>query len=237
MLVGLTSSALGFIDIRTGSSVQQITVESLLGLSNHSISSVIWSRLDDECIFAGDSSGYIHIFDIRKPRKSLQTVGSDSTTCEQVVTLAFTPDNGNLISVHGINNRLTQWTFQKNRLVNTNINYPSFYSRANIQKRPKMISSFLKCQLYITDSLLFKPPISGSGSNVCIHNLKDGERIGSLTSPHWCPDDSTFTNCVNGLYHDYPILLVGGKRLLTVWGPFCKPDEVKHPLHQDDWSD
>lgn len=237
--MAISSSTLGFIDIRTGSSLQQITVESLLGAPNHNVTRVLWSKLDDECIIAGDSSGYIHIFDIRKPRKSLQTVGSDSLTCKPVVYLGFTCDNANLISSHGLTTHLTQWTFRKRRLVNTNINYPSPVPRISTKNRLKMR---LEYQLYVTDNLIFKPASSVNVSQLgelVIHDLKNGERLGFLNPPTWTPDNCANINCVNGVFTDYPILLTGSKKLLMVWG--CNnsdnTSDGKHELHRDDWSD
>ncbi|XP_074604304.1 uncharacterized protein LOC141857690 [Brevipalpus obovatus] len=242
--VGTSSSSIRFIDIRSGSNLQQITVESRIGSSNHNVSRVLWSPIDDECIFAGDSSGYIHVFDIRKPRKSLQTVVCEDTLCEPVVSLSFTCDSANLVSAHGLSNRLTQWTFRNKNLVNTNIHYAFPYVRPSKNKLAvsNIASSFLKCQLYLTETMVFKPipqGVAGVKGEVCIYDLKNGERLRCLNPPVWNPENCLNVNCVTGFHHDYPIVVTGSKRFIRVWGLNPKDEKTvaTNKLYDDDWSD
>ncbi|XP_015787123.1 DNA excision repair protein ERCC-8 [Tetranychus urticae] len=239
--VGTSGSSIRFIDIRSGCCLQQITVESLLGASSHNVSRVCWSPVDDECLFAGDSSGFIHIFDIRKPRKSLQSIGSDNTTCEPVVNLSFTCDNMNLITAHGIQSVLNQWTFKNRTLVNSNINYPFPYCRVNKKKSAAaaISSAFLKCQLYVTESLLFKPICDGTfGGELCCYDLKNGERLRTLSPTTWNPDNCMNVHCVTGFHRDYPVLISGSRRFIRVWGLGGKKDDDQkaNQYHEDDWG-
>ncbi|XP_053203857.1 uncharacterized protein LOC128388479 [Panonychus citri] len=240
--VGTSGSSIRFIDIRSGCCLQQITVASLLGSSNHSVSRVCWSPIDEECLFAGDSSGFIHIFDIRKPRQSLQSIGSDNTTCEPVVNLSFTCDNMNLITAHGAQSHLSQWTFKNRTLVNSNINYPFSYCRPTSKKKSSAINistAFYKCQLYVTETLLFKPiSVPNFGSEICVYDLKNGERLRTLSPTTWNPDNCMNVHCVTGFHRDYPVLISGSKRYIRVWGLENNKKDAEqrtNQYHEDDW--
>ncbi|RWS09274.1 DNA excision repair protein ERCC-8-like protein, partial [Dinothrombium tinctorium] len=232
--VGTSPSTIRFVDVRSGDALQSITVPCLTGHKAHSVTRVLWTPLDDECIIVGDSAGYIHVFDIRAPRKSVQSVNSEKSLCEAVVCLTATKDKMNFITCHGLNYRLNMWTLKNGKLINANIHYPCLYSRFKTTSKSAVGSAFLKCQTYVTDDYIFNPTPDGCGE-IGIYNLHTGDHLGILTPSTYNPFN---TYCVNGL-NSRMILYSGSRRCLRTWSVKMRSDHEENlkKFYEDNWSD
>lgn len=101
--VALSNSCIRLIDIRAGNSVHTITTKSPIEAKAHNITRVLWAPFDKECFFAGDSSGYIHLYDIRRSKNALQIVGEDYTSCDSICSMDYNPKKTSLIISQGKN--------------------------------------------------------------------------------------------------------------------------------------
>lgn len=143
-----------------------------------------------------------------------------------------------IISCHGRFNKATQWIFKNKHFENANINYPNPYPRdcKKGKSSSMQISEFLRCQIFLTESLLIKP-IFGNAGEIIIHDIKTGQKIRILSSSTWSPFNKYGASCVTGLYKDYFVLFTGTRRFLKVWRLKNSEKGLNNSLYQDNWSD
>lgn len=252
--IAASNSMVRFIDVRSGDNLQHLVVPSLINAQEHSITRVLWDRMDSEAIFVGDSSGFIHIFDIRNPRHPVISTSCDSTFGQPVVSLQQTTDLGQIISCHGFHQNMVKWTFQNKKLVNSNVNFDTLKPNSK-----SSTPSFLKTSLFVTDDLVFSPAPPGKG-DILINDIHTGVMVKRLSTDTFHPSKNRRTNVVQGLCSgSSPLLFSGGRNNFKVWthafdqtacdepivegdqawkDVLIKPDKVtQNPLHADDWSD
>ncbi|RWS21285.1 hypothetical protein B4U80_00373 [Leptotrombidium deliense] len=141
----------------------------------------------------------------------------------------------NIISCHGLNNRMNQWTFKSGKIVNSNVNYPCPFSRFKQNRKTDLSSAYLRCQVYVTEDFIFSPTPEGCGE-IAIHDKKTGENVGILTPSQFKPMN---TGCVHGVKNRL-ILFSGSRRCIRVWGPKIiteKEEENLKKFYEDNWSD
>lgn len=236
--VALTDSCIRFIDIRAGNSVQTITTKSPIQSKAHNMTRIKWTPLDGECLFAGDSSGYIHLYDIRRSKQAVQLVGEDYTSCEPICSMEYNPKKTNLIISQGCNPKTTMWSFKEKKLRNTNVNF-STNNEARGAQVYRDQAGFIKYQVYVTDRFLFKPIINNF-KEISIHDLHNGRFLNEFSSPNWQPNSLCNASCVLGLYSDYNVLYSGSKNSIKLWNRKVVTDqesELINRMHQDNWSD
>ena len=238
--VSCSSSALRIIDIRSGSSLQHITCSSLTGTVNHHMTRVVWSPHDSDCLIAGDSSGILHVYDIRRPNRSVRVVGSDYTSCEPITCLQFTKDKTSLLTTHGLSNKLNLWHFMSSNLINSNINFECPLVRSKQSKR-NLNTSYLRCQILATDEYVFAPSEHKQlGKDVISYSLTNGTKVHTLSTSKEGSFNTLGPNCVTGLDIGSPVIYSGGNKRLCVWSPKIESEENKKRLNQyyrDKWSD
>ena len=237
--VAMSNSCIRFIDIRAGNSVQQITTKSPIESKTHNMTRILWTPLDKECLFAGDSSGYLHLYDIRKAKQAIQLVGEDYTSCESICSMALNPKKTNLILSQGRNPKTTCWSFKNKKLRNTNVNFSTnIDSKSRVYYRDDK-SAFIKYQIYVTDKFLFKP-ILNSFKEISVHDLSSGQNLNAFASSNWQPNSLCDASCVLGLYDNYNVLYSGSRNSIKLWNRKITTDQQKETIHkiqQDNWSD
>lgn len=238
--VSCSSSALRIIDIRSGSSLQHITCSSLTGTVNHHMTRVVWSPQDSDCLIAGDSSGILHIYDIRRPNRSVRVAGSDYTSCEPITCLQFTKDNMSVLTTHGLSNKLNLWHFSASDLINSNINFECPLVRSKRSKR-NLNMSYLRCQVFCTDDFVFAPSeLKQFGKDVISYSLTTGAKVHSLSTSKEGSFNTLGPNCVTGLDIGSHLVFSGGNKRFCVWSPKIESEDHKKRLNQfyrDKWSD
>lgn len=238
--VGSSSSTIRIIDIRSGSNLQHITCTSMTGTVNHHMTRIVWSPLDSDCLIAGDSSGFLHIYDIRRPNRSVRVIGSDYTACEPITCLQFTKDKMSVITTHGLSNKLNLWQFRGRDLINANINFECPLVRSKQSKR-NLNTSYLRCQLFVTDDYIFGPSEQKQlGRDVISYDITNGTKVHSLSTSMEGTFNTLGPNCVTGLDMGSGVIYSGGNRRLCVWNPKIDSEEDKKRLNKyysDRWSD
>lgn len=252
--VAASSSTVRFVDVRSGDNLQQIVVPSLMNAKEHTVTRVLWDRMDSEALIVSDSSGYLHIFDIRNPRHAVISTHSDSSLGMPIVCLQHANDH-QIITCHGFHQNMIKWTFQNKQLVNTHVNFDTLRPSHNKSGTP----SFLKTSILVTDCLVFSPAPPGKG-DMLINDINSGKIVKRLSTDTFFPSKQRRTNAVNGLCANSPtpVIFTGGKNNFKVWNhtfdqtacdePFATGNEWKNvvkelkiktenPLHIDDWSD
>lgn len=192
-----------------------------------------------ECVFAGDSSGYIHLYDIRRTKQAVQLVGEDYTSCESICSIEYNLKRTNLIISQGRNPRTTMWSFKNKKLRNENVNFSTNQEVKSKVYATNDKSAFIKYQVYVTDRFLFKP-ILNSFKEISIHDLQTGKFLNEFSSPKWQPNSLCDASCVIGLYDDYNVLYSGSKNSIKLWNRKVVTDQEKErieKIHQDNWSD
>ncbi|KAI1292055.1 DNA excision repair protein ERCC-8 [Halotydeus destructor] len=213
--VGGASSAVRFIDVRSGSSLHQITITSPLGYSSNGATRVLWDYFDSECIFVGDAYGYLHLYDIRNARHSLQLKSSDAV-CDDVTCLQFTKDKMHLLSCHGTNCVMNLWTFERKNLVNAHVNYGSAFAKRK-NKLTRLSPGYVKYQVFFTDDHVIRPSISGKGVDLIVNDLWNG-MIKTTYSTEAHQSRKSFTTAVAGTSSGQ-LMVSGGRRNYSVWIP------------------
>ena len=237
--VALANSCIRFVDIRAGSSVQTITTRSPIQSKTHNMTRCKWTPLDHECLFAGDSSGYIHLYDIRRAKQAVQLVGEDYTSCEAICSMEYNPKKTSLIISQGRDPKTTMWSFKNKKLRNMNVNFSMNNDARNPAQRSSDEPSFIKYQVYVTDRFLFKP-IVNNFKEISIHDLQTGRFLNEFSSPNWNPNSLCDASSVLGLFDDYNVLYSGSKNSIKLWNRKVVSDQEKamiNQMHQDDWSD
>lgn len=238
--VSCSSSAIRIIDIRSGSAVQQITLSSMTGTSNHNITRVVWSPLDTEGLIAGDSSGYLHIYDIRRPNRCVEVVGSEYTSCEPITCLTFSPNNMSVITCHGLSNKLNLWNFKNSKLINSGINFQCPLIRTK-QSKQNTNSSYFRCQIFATDEYVFTPNETKQwGKDVLSYEISTGMKAHSLSTSKVGTFGCSGPNCVNGLNTGSLVIYSAGNQRICAWTPKIDLNENKINLDKyqtDRWSD
>lgn len=238
--VALGNSCIRFIDIRAGNSVQTITTKSPIQSKAHNMTRILWTPLDAECLFAGDSSGYIHLYDIRRSKQAVQLVGEDYTSCETICSMEYNPKKTNLIISQGRDPKTTMWSFKEKKLRNTNVNFSmNTEARGAPPNRSRHMDAFIKYQVYVTDRFLFKPIINNF-KEISIHDLHTGRFLNEFSSPNWQPNSLCDASSVLGLYDNYNVLYSGSKNSIKLWNRKVVTDQEKeriNRMHQDNWSD
>ncbi len=212
----------------------------MTGTANHNITRVLWSPLDSDCLICGDSSGYLHIYDIRRPNKCVAVVGSEHTSCEPITCLTLTRDKMSVLTCHGVSNKLNLWHFMRSNLINSNINFQCPIVRSK-QSKQNMNSSYIRCQIYATDEYVFTPsPQKQFGKDVLSYQISTGMKAHSLSTSKGGTFRSLGPNCVTGLDNSSLLIYSGGNKRLCAWTPKISSDENnKHLLkyQTDNWSD
>lgn len=241
LAVGLSNSSVRFVDVRTGSSVQQLTVASPGQSVQHHITRLVWVPHDEDCLLVGDSAGYLHVFDVRRPRKALQTVGEEELGCtQQISCMQYTEDRMQLLVGQGYQGRPSLYEFRGKRLRNANVNFTGgqrFSTRSLMMQQAK--SAFLKCQMHCSGGMLFRPVADGYGE-VKVQSLRCGRTVNTFLSPDWQPTSVYNSTCVTGLWGDHPVVYSGSRSTVRVWAPLAKSDQLEQVLreaHADNWSD
>lgn len=247
-------STVRMIDIRSGSSAQNITISSSLQTTGHSITSIIWDKMDQDVFFAGDTEGYIHVYDIRNARKSVTKAHDENHVCEPITCLHFTLDKMSLLSFNGYRDRLNLWCLKDKTVKNSDINFQiphakrrnavtaasrvpqassSSSSSQRISRRHEAVTSknlslasLIKPQIFVTEDLIFSPgPSNKSGIDMIINDLSTGSLVKKLSGDVYMPGyNSMSINSVLGLEPDGLIIYTGGYGSFKVWSP---------PFHSD----
>lgn len=251
--IAASSSMVRFIDVRSGDNLQHLVVPSLLNAKEHSVTRVLWDRMDAEAVFVGDSSGYIHVFDIRNPRHAVLSTNCDTNLGQQIVCLQPAGDC-EILSCHGFHQNMIKWSFKDKKLINTNVNFDTLRPLSNKYRTP----SFLKTSMLVTEDLVFSPAPPGKG-DILINDIHTGQLIKVLSTDTFHSSKDRRTNAVRGLCAgSSPVIFSGGKNNFKVWShrfdqtacdhPMEEGNEWKdvakkyqtknsNPLHADDWSD
>lgn len=233
--VAASASTIRLIDVRSGGSLHNLTLSSPLGAKDHSVTRVLWDKTDCEALFAGDSSGCIHVYDIRSTRKAIQILSPDNHLFLAITCLQSTPYGMSLITSHGVHNFFTRWNFQSKSLVNSNVHFEMPARRKGKDKK-NTVSGLVRTQVFMTSDLLFSPVDQGAG-DVLVHDLNTGARLRTLDSGVYTAAVGRKCNVVTGSKDQLPVLYSAGKCGIKVWSPKIDQDERHNPLHQDDWSD
>ena len=235
--VTLANSCIRFIDVRAGNSVQTITTKSPIQSKAHNMTRIKWTPMDRECLFAGDSSGYIHLYDIRRSKQAVQLVGEDYTSCEAICSMEYNPKKTNLIISQGSDPKTTMWSFKEKKLRNMNVNFSNNSEARNPAHRANAV--FIKYQVYVTDRFLFKPIINDF-KEISIHDLHTGKFLNEFVTPNWQPNSLCDASSVIGLYDDYNVLYSGSRNSMKLWNRKVVTDqenEMINRIHRDNWSD
>lgn len=226
LAVACSASTVRFIDLRSGSCLSSLTISSQLNLKNHAASRVLWDKRDQECLFVGDNFGYIHVYDIRNTRRSLQTFVPEDHLAEPVLGMSFSKDGMMLLTSHGSLNRIYSWLPKNGSFKSTNTHYDSPFVRRSGSKVP--LSALNRGQFCVTDNFVVNPIPCGR-SDCSVNDLSSGRMITTLCPPKTSSSDthSRRINCVTGLSQN-PVFFVGGKMTLRVYGitPAKNPDTV-----------
>lgn len=110
-----SDSQVRFVDIRDGSSIHSITLTAPSKLPTHKATRCLWSKCDTTCLVIGDNEGYLHIYDTRHTTRPLNM--SQDEFSSQISGIAFTNDMKYIITSHGFDNRLVEWSFDKCQIV------------------------------------------------------------------------------------------------------------------------
>ena len=234
--VAASASTIRLIDVRSGGSLHSLTLSSPLGVKDHSVTRVLWDKSDSEALFAGDSSGCIHVYDIRSTRAAIEILSPDNHIFQTVTCLQHTPDGMCLITSHGMFNFFTLWQFRSKRLVNSGVHFEMPVRRRGGNEKKRNISGLVRTQLFMTSDLMFSPVADGAGE-VLVHDLVTGARLRTLDSGRYAAVAGRKENVVSGTRSELPILYSAGRCGIKVWGPKIDRESESNPLHQDDWSD
>lgn len=252
--IAASNSTVRFVDVRSGNNIQQIIVPSMINAMDHSVTRVLWDRMDSEALIVGDSSGYLHIFDIRNPRHAVLSTHSDSSLGKPIVCLQHVDDH-QIITCHGFHQSMIKWTFQNKQLMNTHVNFDTLRPSGNKSSSP----SFLKTSILVTDDLVFSPAPPGKG-DILINDINSGQILKRLSTETFFSAKQRRTNAVSGLCANSlsPVIFSGGKNNFKIWNhafdqtacdePMTSGNEWKNvvkehkiktenPLHNDNWSD
>lgn len=232
--VAASASTIRLIDVRSGGSLHSITLSSPLGVKDHSVTRVLWDKSDSDALFAGDSSGCLHLYDVRATRNAIQVLSPDNHIFQTITCLQLTPGGMSLVTSHGVHNYFTLWKFQSKKLVNSNVHFEMPVKRKGKEK--KLASGLVRTQVFMTSDLLFSPVASGSG-DVMIHDLVNGARLRTLDSGVYSAVAGRKENVVTGSSDGFPVLYSAGQSGIRVWSPKIDQEIGCNPLHQDDWSD
>lgn len=245
--VALSSSTVRIIDIRSGSSTQCLIIDSLLGAKDHSATRVKWDPNDSEAIYVGDSSGYIHVFDIRSPRKAVTSISHNSSVGQPVVELTFTPDTMTLVSIHGLWNNINTWRLKDRKLKHLNVHFDMPCSRKRrTSKIP--VSGLIRCEAFINNDYIYTPVPEGSG-DVYVNDINSGKFITEFMPEEFRPISARKVNSVVGLQSPYPEIYSAGKAFFRSWEMNRNFDDEKvvneynsstrtvRDEHRDNWSD
>jgi WD40 repeat protein len=230
LAVACSSSTVRFIDLRTGSSLSSLTISSQMNLKNHAASRVLWDKRDEECLFVGDNFGYIHVFDIRNMRKSLQAFVPDEHVAEPVLGMSFSPDGMKLLTCHGSQNHISSWVAKNGSFVSTNIHFDRPFTKKTDSSRVAL-SALNRGQFCVTDNFV-GTPIPVGRQDCCVNDSSSGRMITLLSPPKSTVKENTSSrriNCVAGLSGSCnPVFFVGGKLTLRVYGIDCakNPDTL-----------
>lgn len=228
-----SSSTVRFVDIRSGSSLSTLIISSQLQSKEHSATRVLWDKNDPDVIFVGDSSGHLHLYDIRNRRHPLQIAHVEDTIGQPVTNMTWTPDGMRLLTTHGVFNKTTMWTFKNKKLINSDVHFEVPLTRAPPKNK---ISPLIRCQIYTTDDFLFAPVPLGS-RDIFMHSLTTGVLVKTFSSSEFGSSTTRRVNCVSGWGGEsYPVIISGGRLHLRSW---CTkiPEEKKEQKDQDNWSD
>lgn len=227
------------IDVRCGDALQSLTVPSLLGQKSHAITRVLWYPLDEDCLFVGDTCGYVHVFDVRCTRKSVQVIEAETCLSEPVVCLSLTKNKMNLLTSHGQKNALNLWTLADGRFVNSMINFPTpagTFKSAGAVSKSNAHPALLKCQTHVTDECVFNP-VSDTTGRIGVYDLETGDVITFLSPSSF---NRVYTSCVNGLDQRL-VLYSGSRRYLRKWSIAAAVTDAEQrrltQFYQDTWSD
>ena len=258
--VAASESTIRLIDIRSGSSAQNIVVSSCLQSANHSITSIVWDKLDPDCFFAGDTEGYIHIYDIRSSRNSMTRVHDDTRLCEPIVCLQFTTDCMSLLSLNAMRDKLNLWSLKNKSLQNSNTNFqlpqPSKPKTSRVPNRGgardttrrqaylknPSLASLIKPQVYVSHDLVFSSgPSNKTGTEIIVNDLNTGSMVKKLGSDTYnCNDNLIQVNSIIGLHPESLVVYSGGYNSFKVWSVAFysenRDQELRH-VHNDCWSD
>lgn len=252
--IGASNSTVRFVDVRSGDNLQHLVVPSIINAKEHSVTRVLWDRMDSEALFVSDSSGYLHVFDIRNPRHAVISAHSDSSLGKPIVCLQPVIDH-QIITCHGFHQNMIKWTFQNKQLVNTHVNFDTLRPTTKKSGTP----SFLKTSILVTEDLVFSPAPPGKG-DILINDINSGQIVKRLSTDSFFPSKQRRTNAISGLCANSSssVIFTGGKNNFKVWNhtfdqtacdePIAPGNEWKNvvrehktktinPLHNDDWSD
>lgn len=245
--VASSASTVRIIDVRAGSSIQCLIIDSLLGSKEHSATRVKWDPTDEEAIYVGDSCGYIHIFDIRSPRKSLQSTSHNTSIAQPVTELTLTTDSMTLVSIHGLWNNINTWTLKDRSLKHLNVHFDMPCSRRRrTSKIP--VSGLIKCQAFINHGYIYTPVPEGNG-DIYVNDINTGQLVSEFIPEVFRPISARKVNAVVGLRTPYPVLYSSGKVFFRSWSLHCEHEESKldadgfaplkpsSDVHCDNWSD
>lgn len=251
--VACSSSTVRIIDVRTGSSAQCLILDSLLGSKDHSATRVKWDPTDPEVIYAGDSSGYIHLFDIRSPRKALASTFHNSSIGQPVTELTCTPDGLTMVSIHGLWNKIHTWTLKEQTLKHLNVHFNVPCSKKG-RKSKIPVSGLLKCESFINNGFIYSPAPEGNG-DVYVNDINTGQLVAEFIANEFRPIAARKVNSIVGLRTPYPIIYSGGKIYFRSWAINCNQEDdekstncksnqfsivkttVDTDVHRDNWSD
>lgn len=110
-----SQSQVRLVDIKSGNFAQTIILSAPSRLPTHRATRCVWSKSDTTCLIIGDNEGYLHIFDTRHSRVPLVT--SSDEFLSQISGMSFTDDQNHIITSHGSNNKLVEWSFNEYKLI------------------------------------------------------------------------------------------------------------------------
>jgi len=212
----------------------------MTGSASHDMTRIIWSPLDSDCLIAGDSCGYLHIYDIRRANSAVGVVGSDDMSYEAITCLQFTKDDMSVLTAKGRSNKLNSWHFMRSHLIRSDINFecPTVGTKQN---KHNLNSSYLRCQLFVTDDYVFTPSEHRfMGNDIIGYDMTSGMKAHSLSTSREGTFNTLGPNCVTGLDNGSLVLYSGGHQRLSVWTPKIDVDNEDTALNKyycDQWSD
>lgn len=233
-----SESQVRLVDLRTGSSVHSMTVSAMSRMPTHRATRCIWSKQDTRCLVVGDNEGFVHIFDTRKSLKSLLTSGQHTS---QISGMAFTTDQSQIVTSHGIENKLRLWHFKNGNLKRANTKFFNYLADQSLKKsrdrRTLSPDANMKCQFYVTDKHIFCPTsIDQRSDEVWIYEIDSGKLIKTLRSEEIL---TAGIYSIVGLMNDSISLYVGGRGRLRAWSLDEESEDRLSKLkkyHVDRWE-
>lgn len=234
--VAMGESNVRIVDVRVGSAVQQLHVKAVDAQLAHHVTRSLWAADDADALLLGDSAGFLHIYDLRRTKSSLQTM--EGISGQPIGTLQHMPDRHRLLVAHGHAGRPAVWTFRRKRLWLQPINLDSGSRPGNRQLGAG--GAYIHCQMAVTDRCLIRP-ITDPVGEVRVQSLTCGSILNTFVSPHWTPaDGGQRSTCTAALHRKHVTVYSGGKNGLKVWAPAIKSDDkdaILEQVHADAWSD